>query len=147
MYIPLAFIIGDNQGGDGITGHAAVSNEMARHICRSCNATVLHYNTIQSDCCSPLHMERIKDMVIAQDWDSLYDLHQAPCWNPFFDVCYGGYFGGIFMAACPAEALHALENGLFLHALKAVMGGCLKPQEIVFWIALFRVGPNFHASD
>ena len=49
MCIPLAFIVGDNWGGDGITGHAAVYNETVRHICCSCNATVSHYNTIQSD--------------------------------------------------------------------------------------------------
>ena len=131
MFIPLAFIVGDNQGGDGITGRAAVYNETARRICRSCDATVAAYDTIESDCCQPLNMDDIMSMVVAQDWDGLHALHQAPCWNPFFDVCYGGNPGGIFTAACPAEALHALENGLFLHSLKAVLGGCLKPQEIV----------------
>jgi hypothetical protein len=46
-----------------------------------------------------------------------------------FYMCYGGNAaGGIFTAACPAEALHALENGLFLHSLKAVLGGCLNHQ-------------------
>ena len=69
-------------------------------------------------------------MVDAKDWDGLYKLHQVPCWNPFFDVCYGGNPGGIFTAACPAEALHALENGIFPHSLKQVLGGCLKPKQI-----------------
>ena len=131
LLVPLAFIVGDNQGGDGITGRAAVYNETARRICRSCNATIAQYDTITSDSCEPLNMEDIMAMVISQDWPGLHSLHQAPCWNPFFDVCYGGNPGGIFTAACPAEALHALENGLFLHSLKAVLGGCLKPQEIV----------------
>ncbi len=40
MRIPLAFIIGDNQGGGGIVGRAAVYNQTARRICRSCDATV-----------------------------------------------------------------------------------------------------------
>ena len=131
LLIPLAFIVGDNQGGDGIIGRAAVYNETARRICRSCNATVAQYDTIESDCCVPLNMEDIIAMVTREDWDGLHSLHQAPCWNPFFDVCYGGNPGGVFTAACPAEALHALENGLFLHSLKAVLGGCLKPQEVV----------------
>jgi hypothetical protein len=131
MLVPLSFIVGDNQGGDGITGRAAVYNETARRICRSCNATIDHYDTIESDCCVPLNMEDIMAMVTSQDWPGLHSLHQVPSWNPFFDVCYGGNPGGIFTAACPAEALHALENGLFLHSLKAVLGGCLKPQEIV----------------
>jgi hypothetical protein len=131
MFIPLAFVIGDNQGGDGITGRAAVYNETARRICRSCDATIAQYDTIESDCCHPLNMDDIATMVEMQDFAELHALHQAPCWNPFFDVCYGGHPGGIFTAACPAEALHALENGLFLHSLKAVLGGVLKPQEIV----------------
>ena len=122
MRIPLAFIIGDNQGGDGIVGRAAVYNQTARRICRSCDATVDQYVTVESDCCSPLNMETIKAHVLTQDWEALFALHQCPSWNPFFDACYGGSLGGIFTAACPSEALHALENGLFLHSLKVVLG-------------------------
>ena len=33
LLVPLAFIVGDNQGGDGIAGRAAVYNETARRIC------------------------------------------------------------------------------------------------------------------
>ena len=112
LLVPLAFIVGDNQGGDGITGRATVYNETARRICRSCNATIAQYDTIESDSCEPLNTNDIMAMVTSQDWPGLHSLHQAPCWNPFFDVCYGGNPGGIFTAACPAEALHALENGL-----------------------------------
>ena len=67
MFIPLAFIVGDNQGGDGITGRAAVYNETARCICRSYDATVTAYDTIESDCCQPLNMDDIMSMVVAQD--------------------------------------------------------------------------------
>jgi hypothetical protein len=76
-------------------------------------------------------MEDIISMLVSQDWNGLHSLHQAPCRNSFFDVCYGVYVGGMFTAACPAEALHALENGLFLHVQKVVLGGCLKPQDTV----------------
>jgi hypothetical protein len=130
MLIPLAFIIGDNQGGDGIAGRAAYYGLSARRISRNCDATVATYATIEHDACLPLNMAEIKAMVDAKDWDGLYNLHQVPCWNPFFDVCYGGNPGGIFTAACPAEALHALENGIFPHSLKQVLGGCLKPKQI-----------------
>jgi hypothetical protein len=58
---------------------------------------------------------------------ALYALHKCPAWNLFFDVCYGEYLGRIFTAACPAEALYTLENGLFLHALKVVLGGGFLP--------------------
>jgi hypothetical protein len=51
LLVPLAFIVGDNQGGDGIIGRAAVYNETARRICRSCTATIVQYDTIESDSC------------------------------------------------------------------------------------------------
>jgi hypothetical protein len=127
MFIPLAFIVGDNQGGDGITGRAANYNQHARRICRSCDATIAQYDSIESDSCLPLNMETIKALVIEQNWEALHKLHQCPSWNPFFEACFGGYIGGIFTAACPSEALHALENGIFLHALKVVLGGGLLP--------------------
>jgi hypothetical protein len=131
MLVPLAFIIGDNQGGDSICGRAASYGLWARRISRTCDATKDAYETIVPDCCSLLKMEVVKALVIAEDWEALYDLHQCPSWNPFFDVCYGGSVGGIFTAACPAEALHALENGVFPHAGRNVLGGRLKPQSIV----------------
>jgi hypothetical protein len=46
-------------------------------------------------------------------------------------VCHSGYPGGIFTAARPAKALHALENGLFPHLLKNALGGRLKPKQII----------------
>lgn len=130
LLIPLAFIIGDNQGGDNIAGRAAYYGLHARRISRNCDATVETYSTIEPDCCAPLNMEDIKQMVIDQDWDALHELHQCPCWNPFFDVCCGGNPGGIFSAACPAEALHALENGICPHALRNVLVALLKPKNV-----------------
>ena len=59
LLVPLAFIVGDNQGGDGIIGRAAVYNKTARRICRSCTATIVQYDTIESDSCEPLLMSDI----------------------------------------------------------------------------------------
>jgi hypothetical protein len=42
MCIPQAYIIGNNQGGDGISGRAAVYNQTTHHICHSCDAQRLH---------------------------------------------------------------------------------------------------------
>lgn len=46
-----------------------------------------------------------------------------PLLESVFDVCHGGNLGGIFTAACLAEALHALKNGVFSHSLRNVLGG------------------------
>jgi hypothetical protein len=131
LFVPLAFIIGDNQGGDNICGRAASYGLYARRISRTCDATKAAYDTIAADCCAPLAMERIKALIIAKDWAALHALHQCPSWNPFFNVCYGGSLGGIFTAACPAEALHALENGIIPKSITNVLGGRLKPKATV----------------
>jgi len=39
LKVPLAFIIGDIQGGDGICGRSAYYQTKDRCICRMCNAT------------------------------------------------------------------------------------------------------------
>ena len=43
----------------------------------------------------------------------------------WFDLDYGGNPEGIFTAACPPEALHALENGIFLYVLKELFAKIL----------------------
>jgi hypothetical protein len=40
--------------------------------------------------------------------------------NAWFDVNYGGCKYGIFSAACPVEALHAMENGLIKQCLQVL---------------------------
>jgi hypothetical protein len=140
MCIPLTFIIGDNQGTDGISGRAVMYNQTAHRIYCSCDAKIIQYNTIVSNCCLPLNMETIKAQVMAQNWEALYTLHQCPAWNPFFDACYGGYFGGIFTAACPVKALLCM-------LLKMVCFLCLMVDystqiPVLSLMMLFKLGPR-----
>jgi hypothetical protein len=130
LVIPLAFIIGDNQGGDAISGRIIYYGLSAKRISRSCDATPANYATMAKDSCNYLEMQDIKDLFEDQDWNGLDALYQAQCWNPFFDVDYGANKGGIFLAACPPEALHALEQGVFKHMLESVLGGYLKPVQM-----------------
>jgi hypothetical protein len=118
LRIPLAFIIGDNHGGDSIAGRSAFYGRSSCHISRTCD--------------THLHIEEIKTMVIAQDWEGIHNLHQCPCCNPFFDVCHFGYPGRIFTSACPpTEALHTLKNGVFPQSLRNDLGGRLKPKQVI----------------
>jgi len=50
-----------------------------------------------------------------------------PHWLTFFDLNYGGNPRGLFTAAMPIEALHALENGIFLYTAKELFNRILKP--------------------
>lgn len=145
MKIPLAFIIGDNQGGDMIAGRTCHYGITASRISRCCDATPDNYADVTADSCSFLEMERIMDLVRTQSWGELDSLYQAPFWNPFFDVDYGASSLGIFFAACPPEGLHALEQGIFKHLLHELLGVYLKPAQIVMldkviqsWVGGYR---------
>ncbi len=128
--IPLAFIIGDNQGGDNISGRTCHYGITARRISRSCDATPDNYADVTKDSCSFLHMDSIIQLVNNEEWVQLDSLYQAPFWNPFFEVDYGANPYGIFLATCPPEGLHALEQGVFKHLLGEILGVYLKPQQI-----------------
>jgi hypothetical protein len=130
MKIPLAFIIGDNQGGDMIAGRTCSYGLKAKRLCRTCDATPENYGDVSVDSCTLLRMEDIMDLVRQEQWVDLELLYQAQFWNPFFDLHYGSSSFGIFFAACPPEGLHALEQGIFKHLLHEVLGTYLKPQQI-----------------
>ena len=73
-------------------------------------------------------MKDVMQFVHEQDGNALYDLYQAQHWIAWFDLDYGRNPEGIFTAACPPEALHALENGIFLHVLKELFNEILNPR-------------------
>lgn len=73
-------------------------------------------------------MKDVMQFVHKQDGNALYDLYQAQHWIAWFDLDYGGNPEGIFTAACPPEALHALENGIFLHVLRELFAEMLNPR-------------------
>jgi len=52
LKVPLAFIIGDIQGGDGICGRSAYYQKTARRICRMCDATPAVYNSNEVNNCT-----------------------------------------------------------------------------------------------
>src|SRR6476661_6924818 len=59
--------------------------------------------------------------------EALHELFQVPHEIAWFDLDYGGNPEGIFTAACPPEALHALESGIFFHVIKEFFQVILKP--------------------
>ena len=81
--------------------------------------------------CTFLSMEDIINLVNSEQWADLEALYQAQCWNPFFEIDYGSNSSGVFVAACPPEVLHALEQGIFKHLLEEVLRSYLKPEQIV----------------
>ena len=85
----------------------------AKCISRWCDATPENYDNLSKDSCRFLEMQPIIELCIEKRWADLELLYQAQYWNPFFEVDYGANPYGIFVAACPPEGLHALEQGIF----------------------------------
>lgn len=125
--IPIMFIIGDNQGGDTICGRKCHYGKTAKRISRTCNAGPEQLSNPRVGSCSRIIMREIMTLVNDNKEEELNNLYQVPHWVAWFDLDYGGNPEGIFTAACPPEALHALENGIYFHVLKELFAGILKP--------------------
>lgn len=63
LKVPLAFIIGDIQGGDGICGRSAYYKEDTSCICHMCDITPAAYESKQKDNCILLVMEDISNCI------------------------------------------------------------------------------------
>ena len=63
-------------------------------------------------------MSDVAENVKINNTEYLLKLYQNPHQNAWFELDYKGNPEGIFTAACPPEALHALENEIFMHLLK-----------------------------
>ena len=118
LKIPVMFIIGDIQGGNTICGCHVHYGQKARRISRMCDAGPKQLCNPRIGSCQRLQMQDIMDLVTNENYEELYHLYQAQHWIAWFDLDYGGHLEGIFTAACPPEALHALENGLFFICFK-----------------------------
>jgi hypothetical protein len=84
MIPPLAFIIGDNQGGDQIASCTCGYGLWANHIPRTCDAIPAKYADVAKDSCLFLKMDDIKQLVLEEAWNEFEALYQTQCWNPLF---------------------------------------------------------------
>ena len=119
IMVPVNFIIGDMQGGDKICACSPCYSNKMQRLCRKCNVK-------GSDAddpfvkCRRMIMSRIQALVVNNEFDRLDQINQYHVHNAWFDVSYGGCKYGIFSAACPVEALHAMENGLVKQCLQVL---------------------------
>jgi hypothetical protein len=67
----LAFIIGDNQGGDQICGRNISDGMLAKRISRSWDAIPAKYLNVEKYSCSFLQMENIKALELVEAWHQL----------------------------------------------------------------------------
>src|SRR5688572_5082348 len=96
MKIPVMFIIGDNQGGDSISGRPIYYGKDARRISRTCDAGCNQLEEPIAGQCNRIIMKDVMDLVELKNWNGLSELYQAQHWISWFDIDYGGNPEGIF---------------------------------------------------
>ena len=129
LRIPGVFIIGDMQGGDKICCSLMGYSNKMNGLCRKCN---VHGNQAGDPfvSCKRMNMHKIVDLVATNNVVALKSINQYNVHSAWFDVCYGGCHFGIFSAAAPVEALHALENGLMPDAIQVLFTAQMTPAQL-----------------
>ena len=77
LKIPVMYIIGDNQGGDGICGRHIHYGKTARRISRTCNAGPEQLSNPTAGSCTRLIMRDVMQLVLDHNGSALFDLYQA----------------------------------------------------------------------
>jgi hypothetical protein len=107
--VPVGLILGDMQGGDKHYGSVVgYSNAMAR-LCRQCNIAGNESGNLLVKC-RKMSMVKIRQYVLDGDVKALKQISQNNVYSAWFDCDFGGCELGIFSAAMPVEALHAVED-------------------------------------
>jgi hypothetical protein len=120
LKVPIAFIIGDMQGGDKICACSPCYSNKMQRLCRKCNIRGCDADD-PFVTCKRMVMSRIQALVENNEYDKLDAINQYHVHNAWFPLDYGGDRFGIFSAAAVVEALHALENGLIKQSLIVLM--------------------------
>ena len=131
LQIPLAFVIGDIQGGDYICGRPPVSTQLVHWISRTCDATPRVYCQVWSDNCQCLVMQDVIDLVQCQKFDNLRTLYQAPHWLAFLTWTMVGIWEVFLRLPCQLKPCMLLRIGFF----------CILPKNfsIVFWSPVWEL--------
>ena len=108
IHVPVNFIIGDMQGGDKICACSPCYSNKMQRLCRKCNVKGSDADNPFVKC-HRMIMAHIQAWVVHGEYERLDNINQYHVHNAWFDVSYGGCKYGIFSAACPVEALHAME--------------------------------------
>jgi hypothetical protein len=119
LSVPVNFIIGDMQGGDKICACSPCYSNKMQRLCRKCNVKGEDADDPFVKC-RRMIMANIQAWVVDGEYEKLDNINQYHVHNAWFEVGYGGCKYGIFSAACPVEALHALENGLMKQSLQVL---------------------------
>ena len=119
LYVPLAYIIGDVEGGNQLTGYAGFSRMNCKRLCRTCHVSVEN-GPKMNVFCERIRVNHVIDLINRQDTAALRAMCQRGTPNAFYDIDCGDDPYVIF-SMIHTEALHALEQGLFVYVIQVLM--------------------------
>ena len=119
-------IIGDMQGGDKHCATKIGYSVNQARLCRQCNIAGNESGDPLIKC-QRMSMIKIRQYVLANDHETLQRISQNNVYSAWFDCDFGGCELGIFSAAMPVEALHAVEGGLCQDVAAILFHEDLKP--------------------
>ena len=125
--VPLAFIIGDMQGGDKLASCSPSYNCNMSRICRKCNVKGNQSGDPLIQCCC-IHQDLVQQLVNDQEIEKLKAMNQYNVDNVFFHVCFGETPYGVFIAATTTKPLHSLEIGLIKDCIDILFNEILTPK-------------------
>jgi hypothetical protein len=116
LYVPLQFIIGDADGGDGLCSRWTYRGKACLRLCRTCDVSTA--NAGRTDLpCSRICVADVQQLILTGTKDDLDALAQRPGFNALYKIDCGGDPYGVF-SMIHTEGLHALEVGLIPYMLE-----------------------------
>ena len=146
LKVPLALIIGDIQGGDQLVGRKGgySSKKFCARMSPSCDVSSTTISKVKKRCCRRIKQDYVMHLVQTNNVIELSAISQRNVYLSWFDVDFGGSPYGVFTAACPSEALHAVESGLIEYCLEELFNEILTNKSKA---ALDKVVQNWFLHD
>jgi hypothetical protein len=119
LYIPLAFIIGDIEGGNQLSGYRGFSRMDCPRVSMTCDCSTENAANIRVTC-NRIKQADVQQLVRNNDIAALHAMRQRPTNLAFFDVDCGNDPYGIFSMVM-TEPLHSLESGLFPYIMDVLL--------------------------
>ena len=119
LYVPLAFVIGDIEGGNQLTGYRGFTRLDCPRVSMTCDCTTMNASNTQVRC-NRIKQGDVKALVRRNDVRALHAMCQRPTDLVFFKVDFGNDPYGCFSMVM-TEPLHALEAGILPYVLEILL--------------------------
>jgi hypothetical protein len=119
LYLPLAYIIGDIEGGNQLCGYKGFTRMECNRVSMTCNCPTSRASD-PGFTCERIIQSKVQEKVWLHDTASLDEMCQRPTELVFFNIDCGNDPHGVF-SMIMTEPLHSLESGLFPYIMEVLL--------------------------